>query len=307
MMIRSLSFGVVLLLLAAPGFAQKPTKHAETYAAAIRKINETHARKPGDRTEDELAKKVPKRALQALEALLDSPDGAADLTDALVACAEAALDLDRSQDFEKILARLKRESPKTAETLGTAYSTKRFQLRGIGGLDEEYLERFASIFSAILDGYAELFGDWEWSKVPGKKLRVRIHLEDKITRPPHFAPQYPFHSEIDFPVIDPEALRSPTSDGKFLFYGLCHELGHVIAMWGDRSNEEDHHTWAHYTGVALVEHLKRKLDIDFGETSADGLFKSPVGKQEPAVAQRPFRCAVGSSAGPYRKAGRDQP
>ena len=36
--------------------------------------------------------------------------------------------------------------------------------------------------------YDEVFGFAEYSKVPGKKLRVRVHLEERITRPPHFAP-----------------------------------------------------------------------------------------------------------------------
>jgi hypothetical protein len=91
--------------------------------------------------------------------------------------------------------------------------------------------------------------------VPGKKLRVRLHLVREIVEPPHFAPQFPYHSQIDFPIATEDELNSPTGDGKFLFYGLCHELGHVIAMWGDRSREEDHHSWAHYTGVTIVEHL----------------------------------------------------
>jgi hypothetical protein len=82
-----------------------------------------------------------------------------------------------------------------------------------------------------------------------------VHLVEKITRPPHFAPQFPWHSEIDFPVLDAVKLESPTPQGHFQFYGICHELGHVIAMWGDRERQEDHHAWAHYTGVTIVEHL----------------------------------------------------
>jgi hypothetical protein len=89
-------------------------------------------------------------------------------------------------------------------------------------------------------------------------LRVRVHLEPEIKQPPHFAPQFPYHSEIDFPVSDPAGFKSPTPKGQFLFYGLCHELGHVIAMWGDLQTMEDHHSWAHYTGVAIVEHLANK-------------------------------------------------
>jgi hypothetical protein len=29
-------------------------------------------------------------------------------------------------------------------------------------------------------------------------------------------------------------------------------------MWGNRQVEEDHHAWAHYTGVVIVEHLSAK-------------------------------------------------
>ena len=75
--------------------------------------------------------------------------------------------------------------------------------RGFGDLQEGYLSDFADLLDGILDAYDETFGFKEWSKVPGKKLRVRVHLVDQITRPPHFAPQFPYHSEIDMPVIDP--------------------------------------------------------------------------------------------------------
>jgi len=66
--------------------------------------------------------------------------------------------------------------------------------------------------------------------VPGKKLRGRVTLVDAIIRPPRFEPQHAFHSLVYFPVVDGETLRSPTSKGQFLQYGLCHELGHVIAV-----------------------------------------------------------------------------
>jgi len=29
-------------------------------------------------------------------------------------------------------------------------------------------------------------------------------------------------------------------------------------MWGNRGNEEDHHAWAHYTGVVIVEALAER-------------------------------------------------
>jgi hypothetical protein len=172
-----------------------------------------------------------------------------------VLAGEAALDLDLERDFEAARERVVILDPELARRLGVAASRERFLVRGTGGLDGKYVEHFADVFEAVLGAYDELFGFDEYSKLPGKKLRVRVHLEETIERPPHFAPQFEFHSEIDFPVVDAAAFTSPTKDGKFLFYGLCHELGHVVAMWGDPRNEEDHHAWAHYTGVAVVEHL----------------------------------------------------
>jgi len=146
-------------------------------------------------------------------------------------------------------------APDSAAKLGTALSRPRFIVRGIGALQEGYLASFADACEGVLRGYDEVFGFKEFSKVPGKKLRFRVHLEPEITKPPHFGPEFPWHSEIDFPVIDAPQFSSPTAKGQFLFYGLCHELGHVIAMWGDIRTMEDKHSWAHYTGVALVDYL----------------------------------------------------
>ena len=252
------TFVLLCVLAGTPAWAQKGASPfdalAKTYAGAVKQINEVHARQPGKALEPELAKRMPAQAKGALEKLLKAKD-APELFEALVACGESALDLDLMVDFQKIRGRLEKSSPEHAKKLGTALSRPRFLLRALGGLDAAYLEKFAEVFQAVLEAYDEVFGFAEWSKVPGKKLRVRIHLEEKIVKPPHFAPQFAYHSEIDFPVIDATAFKSPTADGKFLFYGLCHELGHVIAMWGNTRNEEDHHSWAHYTGVVIVEHL----------------------------------------------------
>jgi hypothetical protein len=243
----------------ARGAADRPEQLAKAFTDAVRRVNEEHARKPAKTQEADLGRRLPKAAREALEQLLKL-ERTPGLDDALLACGEAALDLDLQGEFQRLRARLEGSSPEHASRLGTALSRPRFVLRGLGGLDEAYLRGFAEVLDAVLDAYDELFGFQEWSKVPGKKLRVRVHLEAKITRPPHFAPELPFHSEVDFPVADGTGFRSPTPDGKFLFYGLCHELGHVIAMWGDPKREEDHHSWAHYTGVAIVEHLAQKSE-----------------------------------------------
>jgi hypothetical protein len=240
----------VLCAVSAPRAApQDPAQLAKAYVGAVEKLNEAHAKNPGDDDEAKLASKLPKDAVKALDTLLSIKDKR---IDALVACGEAALAIDRVADFDRICASL---GPKDSKPLGIVLSKPRYQIRGFDGMEKEGLEALSGVLDEVLAAYDELFGFAELSKVPGKKLRVRAHLVPKIEKPPHFAPQFPYHSEIDFPLIDPKAFSSPTKEGQFQFYGLCHELGHVIAMWGDRSNEEDKHTWAHYTGVTIVEHL----------------------------------------------------
>ena len=279
---------VALGLLGTAGHlaAQDPAALAKTYALAIQKANEEHARKPGKTREEELAKRVPKASraiLDKLVAMKDSPQ----LLDALVSCGEAALDLDLAEDFEKASGRLAKSSPGHAEKLGIALSKPRAVLRGLGGVQPAYLEEFAGVLEAVLAGYDEVFGFEEWSKVPGKKIRVRIHIEENESRPPHFAPQFPFHSEIDYPIQDGSSFRSPSAKGKMFFFGLCHELGHLIAMWGKGPrDQDDHHAWADYTGYVIVEHLSRK-DLPALKNMADVRWRSLAKEKERLAGTKP--------------------
>lgn len=249
---RLLSIGLIGLSLAQ--LQADPARDSGNYVEAIEKVNAVHAKKPGDATEGDLADKVPRQAVVGLARLLRERPSE-EINAALVACGEAALDLAIEDHFLRIRKRLLEIDPDSAAILGDAAVRERFVVRGIGGLGDEFLDDFADLLDGVLDAYEEVFGFAEWSKVPGKKIRIRIHLEDQITRPPHFAPQFPYHSEIDMPVINAAGFKSPTPKGQMMFYGLCHELGHLIAMWGDRRNQEDHHAWAHYTGVVIVEHM----------------------------------------------------
>ncbi|MFY9342913.1 MAG: hypothetical protein WAT39_10515 [Planctomycetota bacterium] len=230
-----------------------PERLAKNYATAIEAANRAHADRPVAKHEHELADKLPASAGKLVSELVQAANSPATL-DALATAGATALDLDRVADFERLRARLQELAPERAAQLGIALSRDRFVAQGIG-MEPAGLAAIADVFDLVLDAYAEVFALTNFSKVPGKKLRLRVHREAKIDKPPHFAPQFPWHSEIDFPVIDASTFKSPTADGKFLFYGLCHELGHVIAMWGDRQNEEDRHAWAHYTGITIVEHL----------------------------------------------------
>ncbi|MBL8756501.1 MAG: hypothetical protein JNK15_24620 [Planctomycetes bacterium] len=254
---RPLGVGLVGCLLLAPCPAQDAAKLARDYEKAIVAVNEAHADKPVARDERELHKRLPAAATKLPKVLAELAD-APDVRDALAVAAAAALDLDRIDDFELLQKRLAALDPPRAQQVGIAVSRPRFVAIGTQGMQTEGLTAVADVFDLVLDAYRDVFGLEAFSKVPGKKLRLRVHLEPKIERPPHFAPQFPFHSEIDFPVVDAAKFASPTKEGQFLFYGLCHELGHVVAMWGDRKNEEDRHAWAHYTGVAIVEHLAAK-------------------------------------------------
>ncbi|MBI5363841.1 MAG: hypothetical protein HZA53_11730 [Planctomycetes bacterium] len=247
---------LLCLCTLALGPAPDASALAKDYAAAVRELNDAHAAKPVVKSEEELARRLPAAAEKALAALVKSKD-APELAAALVVAGEAALDLDRMDDFELVRARLAQVAPGEAKQLGIALSRPRFVARGTDGVEQEGLAAIADAFDVVLDGYRDVFGITNFSKVPGKKLRLRAHLVDAITRPPHFAPEFPWHSEIDFPVIEAKTFTSPTPKGQFLFYGLCHELGHVVAMWGDTRNEEDRHAWAHYTGVVLVEELTK--------------------------------------------------
>ena len=243
-----------LVVLATTSVCADPERDAQSYVAAVAKINERHARRPGDTTEKELAERIPRSSVGALARLLKE-DSSEEVSDALVRCGEAALDLAQLDHFARIRKRLLEGDPEAAAKLGDAVVRERFLVRGIGAFEDGFLEDFASLTDAILNAYDEVFAFEQWSKVPGKKIRIRVHLEEEITRPPHFAPQYRYHSEIDMPVVDAKRFNSPTTKGQMMFYGLCHELGHLIAMWGDRRTQEDHHAWAHYTGVVIVEHM----------------------------------------------------
>lgn len=289
-----------LLACAFSLFAQDPEKLARDYATAVAAVNKAHADKPVAKSETELAAQLPKPAAKVVADLVQCADTPA-TRDSLRIAAAAALDLDRQADFTALRDRLHTLDPALADGLGIVESRKRFLAIGTGGMTPEGLKELADAFDLVLDAYRDVFGLENFSKVPGKKLRLVVHLEPKITKPPHFAPEFPFHSTIDFPVIDAKSFASPTKEGQFLFYGLCHELGHVIAMWGDMRNEEDRHAWAHYTGVVIVDHIAaegkgascldmvrdsrwRSLDID--RKKLEAAKAKPGGKDVNAVMAR---------------------
>jgi len=248
---------VLLPAALAPAGVSPSMRKAKAFSDAVREINRRHAEKPGDAKEDDLAALLPKDARRALESLLAEKDSG-DLPSALLVAAGAAVDLDLAEDFEAIRKRLEAADPAEAAKAGFLVSRPRFVALGRDCVTREYLEDFADVADGILDAYDRLFGFAEWSKVPGKKIRFLVHRVEAITRPPRFAPEFEFHSQVDFPVLAEERLTSPTSKGQFMFYGLCHELGHVVAMMDRGEAKEDFHQWAHFCGVAVVEELSAR-------------------------------------------------
>jgi len=239
--------------------SKSPGKDAAMYAEAVVKVNEAHARKPEAATEEELARRLPTAAVKAMHSVLAAPDEAPGLVPALVTLGSAALDVAQADTCEAVRARLEKLDVIEAQRLGQVIVRPRFLVRAVGDFAPGYAEKFAGLVEAVLSAYDEVFGFAEYSKVPGKKLRFRVHRVSEIRQPPHFAPEFPWHSEVDFPVVEGDAFHSPTPTGQFLLYGLCHELGHVVAMWGDQKTMEDHHAWAHYTGVVVVEQLQKAV------------------------------------------------
>lgn len=262
-----------------------PAKLAKTYVGAVEAANRAIVAKKGKLAEEDAD--LPSKATKALATLLEEEDVAA-----LRAAADAALELDRLEDFEALRDRMVELEASLDATASRAVSRERFLVIAENGLSAEWAEDFADVCDAVLDAYDELFGFEEWSKVPGKKMRVRVHLEDEVTKPPHFAPHFPFHSEIDLPVLDAETFRSPSADGKFFFYGLCHEFGHLIAMWGDRGTQEDHHSWAHYTGVVVCEHCSEAKSFTWKDDLRDARWRSATKERERVAATDPSKAGA---------------
>ena len=97
-----LSAGVLVLFHVAEA---APDRDAGRYVAAIEKINSAHLKSPGEVTEDELRREIPKSAVSALERVLKSKP-APEIVEALVKCGEAALDLAAMEHFGRIRERL---------------------------------------------------------------------------------------------------------------------------------------------------------------------------------------------------------
>ena len=260
-MTRIVAIALLLVLAAAPAAAAKGMSKAgaEQYVAsfgeAVERVNRKHLAAPKDATEADLAKRLPRGMLKKLDALLAMEDGEAKW-ESLAGFIAVAAELDLADEIAKAEKALRKGSPEHAAKAGRYISRPRFLLHALR-VEDSFAEEFARAFEGVLETYDKVFGFAEFSKVPGKKIRVELHREAR-PRAPHFAPQFPFHSTVDFPVAKGGEFRSPTPDGKFYFYGLCHELGHLIAMWGDRRTEDDHHAWAHYTGVVLVDACAKK-------------------------------------------------
>jgi hypothetical protein len=118
-----------LLTALAPPLAAA-SREAENYLAAIEKINLAHAKRPGTTPESELDKAIPRSAVVGL-ALLLKEKPTLEVSQALVTCGEAALDLAHLDHFQRIRKRLLEIDQDAAGRLGDATVRERFLVREI--------------------------------------------------------------------------------------------------------------------------------------------------------------------------------
>ena len=253
-----------LLLAAAPAaradllvFPERPADaRLAGFERAIEMLHQKAARSREPWTEEDLRRQVPKQHLD-LEARYEKGEDRARAT----AMAELALLyaelawVERVRPLEEEIAGL---DPDLARRLGRFEESEHFLARVVGA-GPEWGKAAVRLGEAAREGYEELFGLRELSKTPGKKVRILIHVDPSFERPRlYFHPGHPYHSELRYEVPDERYLRL---EGKQrIVYGFCHELGHMLAMWGEHQKvEDDRHQWAHYTGCTVVDEVYERL------------------------------------------------
>ncbi len=213
------------------------------------------ARKPW--TEAELRARVPKRYLRLDDryARIKNPaQKARALAELALLYAELAW-TERIRPIRETLASL--DEPLAAR-LGDFQESEHFVARVVGA-EPKWGKAALRLAEAARKGYLERFGFTAVSKTPGKKIRILIHVNPELKRSRlYFHPSPRYHSELRFEVPSEKSL---TRAGKQrIVYGFCHELGHMVAMWGKyRVVEDDKHAWAHYTGALVVEDVYDEL------------------------------------------------
>lgn len=255
----------------APGRAAPPKDEAElfelpehavdrgitAYRDAVRALHERALRSRKPWREEDLRKDVPRRFLELDERYSRIKD-AATRARALAELALVDADLAWVERIDPLVEKIAKDDADLAARLGRFGESDHFFVRVVGA-DPTYADAALRLGEAIHAGYRDRFGFETPSKVPGKKIRIVIHVDPKHPRPRlYFHPTPAFHGEIRYEIPDEKSLT--LSGGQRIVYGFGHELGHMIAMWGEyRRVEDDKHAWAHYLGCLLVEDVYERL------------------------------------------------
>lgn len=240
-------------------FPQRPVdSQLAELAKAIESLHRQALRSKAEWTEEDLRQKIPSRYLKLdarYLALKDSEAKARALAELALLYAELAW-VERIRPLSEALRKI---DAKLADRLGHFEESKHFLAR-VAGADAKWAEAAVKLGEAAREGYLARFGFRDISKVPGKKIRIVIHLDPAIAQTRlYFHPTPLYHGEIRYEIPDEKFLT--VSGGRRVVYGICHELGHMLAMWGDyfKKIEDDHHAWAHYTGCHVVEEVYERL------------------------------------------------
>jgi len=238
-----------------------PKKPVDSRIAAFHKAVESlHARAARSRSawrEEDLRKKVSSKYLgleKRYEKLRDPRKRARALAELALVYAELAW----VERIEPLRAQIAELDADLAARLGSFAASKHFVVRVVG-VDPKWGKSALDLAEAARAGYLELFGFSHISKVPGKKVRILIHVDPSIEKSRlFFHPTPMYHSELRYEMPDEKYLT--LAGQRRIVYGFCHELGHMVAMWGKyREVEDDKHAWAHYTGCLVVEKVYDRL------------------------------------------------
>jgi len=188
-----------------------------------------------------------------------APAGATGLDAMAIAEARAEYDaLEEKEDapgMTKLVADLAKKAPDAVGDLGKAIATTHVLVR-YAGVPDEYAKAVAALYEACDASLRKRFGfGCGVSPMEAKRLHVHLFAGEGRNLSLWTSP-----GSTKFPLIVntmptwERGLSPPGKGGPHIVYGLCHELGHVLAGW-----EDDRHQWAHYLGSMLLEDVAAAL------------------------------------------------
>lgn len=256
------------------------------FRADIERLNENYSKSKSQKGEETLWKKIPGefKAIEDKCMKIKHDDQAAS---ALMEVALVYAEIAHVKKTDRIRKLIKKRDPEAARKLGIFKLTDHFLIRGVN-VEEKYLDSAALLFECIHEGYEEVFGITEVSKVPGKRIRILLSVDpDKYERHRlYYHPTPMWHSECRFVMPDPKYLTA--EGGCRIISGFAHELGHMVAMWGKyREREDDFHAWGPYCGFTLGDYVYDKLGHkawpqyipDYKRTDGIKVYKGSMGEE----------------------------